>query len=195
MNRNILSLLMVCALLTSAAAQQPAEKPKTEERPGVSATYHRQLGSIERQVVGAVEAMPADKFAFVPTGDAAALKDIRPFAEQVKHMAAANIAFASAIMGEKSPYTVDDIVKGLPNLKTRDEAVAVLKDSFAKAHKAMDAITEANLTELIASPFDNKMSRMQMANLILFHNMDHYGQLVVYLRLNNVVPPASRPRN
>lgn len=194
MRNTVLSLLMTCALLAGAAAQQ-AEAPKPVERKSVSATFHQQLGSIERQFVGAAEAMPADKFNFAPTGPAAALKDIRPFAEQIKHVAAAMNALASSILGEKSPYTVDDIVKGLPNLKTRDEALAVLKDSFAKAHKAMDSINEANQTEPIDSPFGNKMSRLQMANLILFHNMDHYGQLVVYLRLNDVVPPASRPRN
>ena len=193
MNRNILSLLLVCMLAIGVAAQQAAEKPK-DAPPTTSSTFHRQLGSIEKQVVGAAEAMPADKFDFKPAG-AGAAGDSRTFAEQVKHLAAATTALAAAISGEKSPYVVDDIVKSLPSIKTRDEALSLLKDSFAKAHKAMDAITDANLNEPIDSPFGNKMTRLAMANLILFHNMDHYGQMAVYLRLNNVVPPASRPRS
>jgi uncharacterized damage-inducible protein DinB len=77
--------------------------------------------------------------------------------------------------------------------KGKAETVTLLKESFALAHQAMQKVTTENLTEQLKFPFnDNKMSRMSAANIMLWHTMDHYGQMVIYLRMNGIVPPASR---
>ena len=68
-----------------------------------------------------------------------------------------------------------------------------LKDSFAYAHKAANSVTEANVMEKIQSPFgSNKTTRLRLALIMPSHPFDHYGQMVEYLRMNGIIPPASR---
>jgi len=85
---------------------------------------------------------------------------------------------------------------GPANLKTKAEIVKFLKDSFAQAHKGVATVNEKNVTELLKFPFaENKMTRFTAANIMAWHSFDHYGQMVVYLRMNGIVPPASRQNN
>ena len=68
-----------------------------------------------------------------------------------------------------------------------------LKDSFAYVHKALDTINDKNLVEPVRSPFgEGSVSRLGLATTVSWHGFDHYGQMVVYLRMNGIVPPASR---
>jgi len=82
---------------------------------------------------------------------------------------------------------------GPASLRSKDDIVRFLKDSIAYSHKAMTTITDSNVTELVQSAFgSNKVPRLNMANVVAWHSMDHYGQMAVYARMNGVVPPASR---
>jgi uncharacterized damage-inducible protein DinB len=188
----LISGLVFLSLAASAAAQQPpaAATAKPDERPEVQKVLDRQLATVERLFVGAAEAMPAEKFEFVPTGGE--FEEVRSFAQQVKHVAAANMAIAAALKGEQSPYGIPEIISGPPDVKTRADALKLVKDSYAAAHQAIATIDAGNVTESIPDPFGGKMSRLALANLLATHGMDHYGQMVVYLRMNGVVPPASR---
>jgi len=70
--------------------------------------------------------------------------------------------------------------------------VKYLKDAFAYGHKAMQSITDKNATALIKSAFgDRQVPRLSMASIATWHSFDHYGQMVVYARMNGIVPPAS----
>jgi uncharacterized damage-inducible protein DinB len=70
-----------------------------------------------------------------------------------------------------------------------------MKGAFAFGHKALESITEKNEMELVpASGPGRKMPRIAAATFMMYHNFDHYGQMVVYLRMNGLVPPASQPR-
>jgi hypothetical protein len=78
-------------------------------------------------------------------------------------------------------------------VKTKADAVKFLKESFAYAHKAVGTINDANFLKPIKSPFGEGLTtRLGMATLIVGHCFDHYGQMVEYLRMNSIVPPASR---
>ena len=78
-------------------------------------------------------------------------------------------------------------------MKSKDEIVKYLKDSFAYAHKAMLSLTAKNLAELVPSAFgSDKVPRVSMATVAVWHSFDHYGQTVVYARMNGIIPPASR---
>ncbi len=96
------------------------------------------------------------------------------------------------ILGEKPPVDVND-EKGPDSVKSKAEILKYLKDSFAYAHKAVATITEANVVEPIPS-FDGKSTttRLSLAMLFSWHGYEHYGQIVEYLRMNGIVPPASR---
>jgi hypothetical protein len=194
MNKKYFStVVLVLCLAVTAVAQQTAAPaaaadPATIPLPSV---FDRVLTGQESQVVPAAEAMPADKFEFVPSGPGN-FKDSRSFGAQVKHLAAVNYALAAHILGEKAPADYGtDLTKGPEGVKTKDEIVKFLKDSYAYSHKAMLSLTAENSIERVQGPFGGKMTRLGMASLMLSHPFDHYGQMVVYLRMNNIVPPAT----
>ncbi len=183
-----------CALLLagSLASAQTTAAPKaeTEKAPTVGQVLDRQLANLEREFVPAAEALAEDKFAFAPTNGE--FKGVKTFAQQVGHIGAANYMFAAGILGEKAPVDLsgDD---GPATLKTKADYVKFLKDSFAYTHKAFASITDANATASIPSPWgQGKATRLGLASLTVGHGFDHYGQMVVYLRMNGIIPPASR---
>ena len=155
-------------------------------------TYDRSLKGPESEVVSLAEAMPESALNFVPKGDAFATS--RTFAQQVKHIAYVNYMVAAALLGEKNPSETGKNENGPNDVVTKAQVVKYLKDSFAYCHKAMATITNANVMEPVPDAFDakRKTPRLAQANVILWHTFDHYGQMVIYSRLNNVVPPASR---
>src|SRR6202050_431801 len=168
-------------MVGSRAQQQP---------PTVTSVLNMLYGVVEQEVVSAAEAMPEDKYSFAPTNGE--FKGVRTFAEQIKHVAATNYLVASLILGEKPPVEIND-EKGPDSVKSKAEILKYLKDSYAYAHKAVATITEANVVEPVPS-FDGKSTttRLSLAMLFAWHGYDHYGQMVEYLRLNGIVPPASR---
>jgi hypothetical protein len=97
------------------------------------------------------------------------------------------------VLGEKNPSEPGQNENGPASLKTKEDIVKYLKDAFAYAHKAMASLTADNLTSMVQSPFGkNKVPRVSMATVAAWHSFDHYGQMVVYARMNGIIPPASR---
>ena len=176
-------LCAVVGLITSFAAESAA--------PPMSKVFDQQLTRVERDFVSLVEAMPADKFGFAPkVGE---FKDVRTFSQQATHVGFVNYAVSAAVLGEKNPSETGPNENGPANLTSKEDIVKYLKASFAYAHRAMDTLTDANLRDMVKSAFgDNKTTRLYMANVALWHSYDHYGQMVVYARMNGTVPPASR---
>lgn len=147
---------------------------------------------IESEFVPAVEAMPEEKFGFAPT--AGEFKGVRTFAQQAKHVAAVNYLVAAAILQEKPPVDTGG-ENGPETVKTKADIVKFVKDSYAYAHKAVATINAENLMGEVPSPFgEGKSTRVGLAGVFAWHGFDHYGQMVEYLRINGIVPPASRGR-
>ena len=156
----------------------------------VSQIYDRELSMVEREVVGLAEAMPADRYDFAPTNGE--FKGVRTFGQQMSHIATVNYEVSAGVLGEKSPVGTGKNENGADSLKSKDVIVKYLKDSFAYSHKALGSLTQQNLIEPVASPFGDKTPRVTLANITLWHTFDHYGQAVVYARMNGIIPPASR---
>jgi len=167
-----------------------AQGAKAEEHHTVGQVLDHSISGVEGEFVPAAEAMPEDKYSFAPTGGE--FKGVRTFAQQVKHVAAVNYMIGASILVEKPPVELGG-ENGPDNITSKADIVKFLKDSFAYAHKAASSVNEQNLTEPIKSPFgEGKTTRLGMATLIVGHCFDHYGQMVEYLRMNGIVPPASR---
>jgi uncharacterized damage-inducible protein DinB len=177
--RNPLLALMVAATLGTAS---PARAQET-----AGATIDPTLAMIEWSFVHLAEAMPEAGYAFRPTSGATA--GVRTFAEQVKHVACANVAFFNQIEGQTPPERCD--TGGPHPARTKAELVAYLKESFAYARRVLATVTTANALESAAGPYGGKRTKLGIASLAVWHASDHYGQLVVYARLNGVTPPAS----
>lgn len=182
-----LCMLMVLALCGVAAWGAPPADPA----PGIGQILDRTLASAEHEMVPLAEAMPADKYGFAPTGGE--FKGVRTFGQQASHIATVLYQVSSAILGEKVPVEVGKNENGPASLKTKQDIVNYMKSAFAYAHKATATVTAQNATDLVASPFgDGKTSKISLATTATWHSYDHYGQMVVYLRMNGLVPPASR---
>ena len=174
------TLLLGLPLISAETALSPVAKSMEES-----------LKIVERDLIPLAEAVPAAQYDFAPTNGE--FKDVRTFGQQILHLATNNYGAAATVLGEKPPADLGDGNNGPTNLKTKDEIVSFLKGSFAYAHKAMASLTVANLGDEL-DPGWGKHSRLFMADLIVWHSFNHYGQLVVYARMNGIVPPASRPQ-
>jgi hypothetical protein len=179
------------------AAPAPTAPPAAATPPTFGAVIDREVGVIEREFVSAAEAMPEDKYNFAPTSlniGGSEFNGVRTFAEQVRHVAAANYELWGPITGDKSPLPNDSKNDSGPSaLKTKAEIVKYLKDSFALGHKAAKTITEKTAMETVPSPFgQGQVSKLFLATFTVAHAFDHYGQMVEYLRMNGIIPPASR---
>ena len=152
-----------------------------------------QLGLVEGEMMGAVKAMPAEKYSFAPNaaifvlGQKPEFTKVRTFVEQVTHVAQANYFFFSTMSGMKPDVDMKAILK----ITNKDEAVAALAGSFSFGHKAIATLTTANTFEVLKTPEPGLQTRGTFATFAVAHAFDHYGQMVEYLRMNGIVPPAS----
>jgi uncharacterized damage-inducible protein DinB len=150
-------------------------------------TVAQWFSMIEREFVSLADAMPADKYGFAPKDGA--FKGVRTFGEQVKHVACANFAFFNEVEHKEPPAGCET---GGPSLaKTKAELMQYLRESFAYAGDVLRRLTPANAMDPVEGPYGGKTTRLGVSTLAVWHATDHYGQLVVYLRMNGIVPPAS----
>lgn len=184
--------LLACGMTARAQAPAPSKKPLPP--PTIARVMEVELRVVEAQFVPAAEAMPADKYDFAPSNGN--YHGVRTFALEVKHVATANFAFFSAILGQAPPagVSLSGPTNGPEDIATKDQIVKYLKDSFALGHKAMASLTAENAVTPIKSPLAIPYfnTRLALASFACSHALDHYGQMVEYLRMNGLVPPASQ---
>ncbi len=150
--------------------------------------FEQQLTDVEREVIGVVETMPAGRFSFAPRDGA--FRTARTFGAQARHIGFCLNEVAVALLGE--PMLPHPDQEGPRNVVSRDDVVRYLKDAFAHAHQALGTLRNDNLLEQIADPYveGHHSSRLDAATIFLSHTWDHYGQMVEYLRMNNLAPPG-----
>ena len=186
---------IVLAWLSATSAPTRAETTKSANLDGHREKQALQFlfKSVEEQITSAAMAMPADKYPFAPTDGE--FKSVRRFGAQVKHLAATNHILAAAALGEEPPADAGD-ERGPESVRTKDEILEYLKRSFDHLGKAIDAIGNPSIG-VKSSPISpipaSTATRTMLIAESLIHAFNHYGQMVVYLRMNGVVPPASRP--
>lgn len=181
----VLSTLLLVAL--PAAAQSKLSPLAT--------AIDQEITNAENAFVAAAEAMPEERFSATPESlniSGSEFKGVRTFSAQVRHVAADNFAIWAPLTGKPEPAGIN-APAGPPEMKSRSEVLKFLKDSFAYSHEAVKNLTSENELELVEFR-GSKVTRISLVILALTHINDHYGQIVEYLRMNGIVPPASRPR-
>jgi hypothetical protein len=156
-----------------------------QQQDPVADMYQRQLDLAEHDLVGLAEAMPADKYGFRPV--AGAFQGVRTFGEQVKHAATMIYMAAAIVLEEKSPYGPGANDNGPDNVVGKAAIVEFLRGSNAYARKAMASLNEKNQLDPLRTYFGSQ-PRAAVAAGIAFHSYDHYGQMVVYARMNGITP-------
>jgi uncharacterized damage-inducible protein DinB len=183
--RPVLFFALALSLTIPATASAQAG---AEATPTMVSTVMPWWQMIQKSFVSAAEAMPEDKWSFAPREGA--FQGVRTFAEQVKHVACANYAFFMEI--EKKPPP-DACEKGGPNpARTKAELIKYLSDSFAYAAGVIAQMTPQNALDAAGGRYGGQSTRLGLTTLAVWHASDHYGQIVVYLRMNGIVPPASQ---
>ncbi len=155
-----------------------------------AATFDALLGIPEKAMMSLVQAMPADKFTFAPSqaifvpSQKTEYTGVRTFAGLCIHVAQANYGLGGRIGGPKPDIDPASLAK----LTDKDQIVAALQASFDFVHKSIATLTTANAFESVRGP----MTRASAAAFVAMHTYDEYGQMVEYLRMNGMVPPASQ---
>jgi len=188
--------LAACFLLAPVAsfAQTPAT-PTTKIEP--SKSLDAMLSNLEKDLVPLAEAMPAEKYNFSPSVDlfkpglTPDYKGVRTFAQEIAHLAQANYFLFRGTQGIGKPDSAFQAkMAEIDKLTSKDELVKTLKESFAYSHTAIATLTPANAWDHAGRGPDD--TRAQQAGYAVAHARDHYGQLIEYLRMNGIVPPASQ---
>jgi DinB family protein len=179
--RAVITFVLLLGAVRAIAQQQPLPSKTIPD----SINYMWKM--VESDFTSLAEAMPEEKWTFKPTQGAFA--DVRTFGEQVKHVACANEAWAKKLRGEKPPDRCD--TGGPSPARTKAEILAYLHESFVMLDGEIAKTRPDNLMVPVEGPYAGN-NRLEVLNSALWHISDHYGQLVEYVRMNGIVPPASR---
>jgi hypothetical protein len=177
--------LAVLVMLAVSLRAQQQDIPKT-----TAASIGGILSYTQDQFFSVAEAMPAEKYSYIPSAPGGKFNGVRSFAEQVKHVACANFAFFNEIEGKTPP---DSCEKGGPApATTKAELLKYLHDSFDYANRVLATINEKNAMDRVEGRYGGPNTKLGMAVIAVWHVADHYGQIVYYLRLNGIVPPPTQ---
>jgi len=137
--------------------------------------------SQKASMMGIADAMPEETFDYQSTPAQ------RSYGEQVMHIASVNVRLLGLVGGDVAPPAFD-----ADSVTTKAEMLQALSDSYDYGIALLNAQTDASMNETIEAAFLGPSVRARVFWFLLGHSLDIYGQMAVYLRLNDVVPPASR---
>ena len=177
-----------CLLVLVACAALAEPETIQAQTPDMAASVAPLFGMIERSFVALADAMPAETYGFRPTEGE--FQSVRTFGEQVKHVACANFAFFNEVESKEPPAHCD--TGGPSPATTKAELMTYLRQSFEYGRSVLESMTAENALDATTGPYGGESTRLALTSLAIWHASDHYGQLVVYLRLNGIIPPASR---
>ena len=200
MNRNhwfsqvALATALAAFVVTSVAVMAPARAaaastPQAADQkhmPTESQIVLSQWNEIGRKLIAIAEDLPAEKYDYKPNPDS------RTFVGQLLHASASMYYFTDPAQGQKPRYP-DDPKRD--NLKTKADVVAFVKKCVEDGAAVIKAKGDKGMSEIFIEP-DSKqqMHISDLAYILIEHSGEHYGQLVVYYRINGLVPPESRKK-
>jgi uncharacterized damage-inducible protein DinB len=170
---------VVCALILGVGVAVGAARLRAADN-AIVGPLKTQWESTRNLVVKVAEAVPEDKYDWKPT------PEVRSFREQLVHIASENHLFMGFVAGEKSSAP--------QNLKTKNDIVKALNESYDYGTKVLDGLTDEKAMESVPAFRGAQQPRWSIAMMNMMDNMDHYGNLVVYMRTNGITPPRSAPK-
>lgn len=183
MMRALVVMLSLACVSTTAAAQTTDGGFGEAASPSMAAVVKSMHATIRRNLAEAAESMPADEYAFKPT------PQVRSFGQLVGHVAAANFFFCSQAKAERSPSAAN-----YEKVEDKASLVKALNDSLAYCDDAYSTTTDANFAQLVKVAGPNGGSQSSRGSVLVFnttHNNEHYGNIIVYMRLKGHVPPST----
>jgi uncharacterized damage-inducible protein DinB len=179
--RTTLRMLLACLLLPAGAALAQ-EKPAAPAQPNPNplSTWNKYAYSRVKDILlRSAEKMPEENYSFKPT------ESVRSYGQIIGHVADAQYLFCSIALGEQNPTPKIEQTK-----TSKADLIAALNTAFAYCDKAYDGMTDASAVQIIKL-FGNDAPRLSALTVNNMHDLEHYGNLVTYMRLKNIVPPSS----
>jgi uncharacterized damage-inducible protein DinB len=166
--------------VVQSLAQSSASSGTAPNQNPLSGAAKSMYGMSKNDVLKSAEEMPEENYAFKP------ISTVRSFGQLVGHVADAQYEFCAAVLGdgkqppgiEKSKTTKADLIQGL-------------KDAFAYCDRAYSAMTDTHAPEMV-NFFGHEAPKLGILNFNVAHNMEHYGNMITYLRIKGLVPPSSQ---
>jgi hypothetical protein len=184
--------ILASTILIACSVGVFARKSNMPQQRTIAETLDSWISRVETLVVAGADAMPAEKYSFAPPETFGEFAGVRTFAQQVKHLSANNYRMAALILLQKPTAEMENET-GPESVKTKAEIMEYLNGSFAALHKAVATIDVKNVVEPVPTPSEWQKTRLSFAEDVVAHDMNHFGQMVEYLRMNGIVPPESRP--
>jgi len=170
--QTLLRTLLICLLASGVAPAQ--DNP-------LSAYNKHVYEGVKGILLRSAEKVPEENYNFKPTDT------VRSYGQIIGHVADAQYIFCSIVLGEKNP------VPKIEQTKTsKADLIAALKDAFAYCDKAYDGMTDASATQMVKL-FGGDTPKLGVLSVNNIHTIEHYGNLVTYMRMKNIVPPTSEP--
>ena len=177
---NTMRKLLILSYILMTATTTLAQEAGTNPAPNPLSDFNRRaFGQMKDWITRSAEKMPDEHYSFKPT------EAVRSYGQIIGHVADVQYMFCSTVRGEKNPG-----LKIEQTRKSKAELITSLKEAFAYCDQAYETTTDATGTQMV------KLGRQDMAKLSVLsvniaHSALHYGNLVTYLRLKNIVPPSS----
>jgi uncharacterized damage-inducible protein DinB len=177
--RTILRMLLVCLVVPSAVTLAQ-EKPAAPAPQDPLSTWNKlAYGRVKDILLRSAQKMPEENYSFKPT------EAVRSYGQVLGHVADAQYLFCSIALGEKNPDLKIEQTK-----TSKADLIAALNTAFAYCDKAYDGMTDASAVQMVKL-FGNDAPRLSALTVNNMHDLEHYGNLVTYMRLKNIVPPSS----
>jgi hypothetical protein len=183
---NVLAAMLVatCCMALPLRAQDTKKEPP-KPAPSPSDAVLEQWNDIGRKLVAMAEDFPEDKYSYKPAPES------RTFAAMLLHVGGAMYYFTDFAIGQKPRYPDDPKDD---NLKTKPQIVAFMKKCVADGADEIKKKGDKGLNEAVNDGGPHLDRLYDLAYGLIEHSGEHYGQLVVYYRVNGMVPPESRPK-
>jgi uncharacterized damage-inducible protein DinB len=184
MFRGLILSVILASLTTAASAQTTDAGADASLSPSLASVTKSMHATIRRNIAEAAENMPAEEYAFKPT------PQVRSFREILGHIANANFLFCSQANGGASPSTTN-----LERLTGKAAMLKAVLESLTYCDAVYEATTDSNFNQpATVAGLGNKPTPTIRGAVLMFnttHNNEHYGNMVVYMRLKGHVPPST----
>jgi uncharacterized damage-inducible protein DinB len=176
------ALLIFLLVPASVALAQGNPPPAAASQNNPLAAQNKSLyGGEKRILLRSAEKMPEENYGFKPTNT------VRSYGQIIGHLADSQYAFCSVVLGEKNPAPKVEQTK-----TSKADLIAALKEAFAYCDKAYDGLTDASAVQMVKF-MGGDTPKLGVLTINNVHNIEHYGNLVTYMRIKNIVPPTSEP--
>ena len=179
-----LPALLICLSASNAVARAQENAPVATVAPpaNVLSAYNRMMfRGVKAILLRSAEKMPEENYSFKPT------ESVRTFGQIVGHVADSQYAFCSPVLGEKRASAEIEKTK-----TSKADLIAALKDAFAYCDKAYEGMTDSSAVEIVKH-MGRDAPKLGTLTTNSVHTIEHYGNLVTYMRMKNIVPPTSEP--